>query len=243
MREGVAMDASKLADLDPFGIFDAESARLDRFFSTLPEDAWARPSRCEGWSVRDVLAHLAGEETYNHACLDGDLEGFFALLQSVGVGGFGDFGDFNEWCVRQRAGIPVQQVLGEWRTASAETYRRMHDLGRDGTLQTSAGPYPAGLQMFHYASEYATHADDIGAPVDPGEEHGRTSWRARFGCFALSEHFSPAEAAQTGHGYRVQVADVIAEVSAHDFVEATVGRLPEDHPLDKRLRDGLRCLA
>jgi uncharacterized protein (TIGR03083 family) len=237
------MDSSKLADLDPFDIFDAEASKLDRFFSALDEDGWARPSRCAGWSVRDVLAHLAGEETYNHACLDGDLEGFFALLQSVGVGGVGDFGDFNEWCVRQRAETPVDQVLKEWRAASAETHRRMHDLGRDATLQTSVGPYPVGLQMFHYASEYATHADDVGVPVEPGEEVGRTAWRARFGRFVLSEHFSTAEVEETGYGYRVQVEDVVAELSAHDFVEATVGRLPEDHPLDRRLRDNLRCLT
>ncbi len=238
------MDASKLTDLDPFDIFDAEAARLDGYFSSLGEDGWLRPSRCAGWSVRDVLAHLAGEETYNHACLDGDLEGFFGLLERLEVGGVGgDFGDFNEWCVRQRAHIPVEQVLKEWRTASAETFRRMHDLGRDGMLQTSVGPYPAGLQMFHYASEYATHADDIGAPVDPAEEPGRTSWRARFGSFALSEHFSPAAAEETDQGYRVQVEDMTGEVSARDFVEATVGRLPEDHPLDKRLRDALRCLT
>jgi uncharacterized protein (TIGR03083 family) len=62
-----------LSELDPFDIFDTEASRLDRFFAGLGDEEWNRPSRCQGWSVRDVLAHLAGEELYNHACLDGDL--------------------------------------------------------------------------------------------------------------------------------------------------------------------------
>ena len=57
----------------------------------------------------------------------------------------------------------------------------MTALGRDAPLITAAGPYPAGLQAFHYSSEFATHADDVGAPVAPGEEPGRTAWRVSFG--------------------------------------------------------------
>src|SRR5690606_16896163 len=76
-----------LADLDPFAIFDAEAARLDAFFSGLDADGWGRPSRCRGWSVRDVLAHLAGEELYNHACLDDALEELFARPERAGVTG------------------------------------------------------------------------------------------------------------------------------------------------------------
>ncbi|MFC7643784.1 maleylpyruvate isomerase family mycothiol-dependent enzyme [Streptosporangium lutulentum] len=156
-----------LADLDPFDVFDAEAARLDRHFSRLDEEAWSSPSRCEGWSVRDVLGHLAGEELYNHACLDDDLEGFFATLEREGVGG--GFSGFNEWCVRSRRDVPVREVLEEWRRANGETRERMRALGREAELRTSAGPYPVGLQAFHYDSEYATHADDVGAPVSEDE--------------------------------------------------------------------------
>jgi hypothetical protein len=34
-----------------------------------------------------------------------------------------------------------------------------------------------------------------------------------------------------------------ARLTPEEFVEATVGRLPGDHPLDARLREALRCLA
>src|SRR5690349_24146523 len=116
------MGEDLLKQWNPFDIFDTEAARLDGFFSGLAEGdtEWQRPSRCAGWSVRDVLAHLSGEEMYNHACLNDDLAGFFALLKREGVGDDG-FGRFNEWCVQARSGLPVDEVLAEWRAASSQT--------------------------------------------------------------------------------------------------------------------------
>jgi uncharacterized protein (TIGR03083 family) len=165
----VALSMTELPGYDPFVIFDAEAARLDGFFGSLEGGAWLRPSRCAGWSIRDVLAHLAGEEAYNHACLNGDLGGFFAWLRREGVAEEG-FGEFNDWCVRTRQQVPVGEVLAEWRAANAQTRQRMRLLGRAGTLQTAAGPYPAGLQALHYSSELATHADDVGVPAGPAEK-------------------------------------------------------------------------
>lgn len=234
------MDQSQLPDLDPFDIFDAEAARLDRYFASLDSAAWLRPSRCAGWSVRDVLAHLAGEELYNHACLDGDVQGLFARLSAEGVQGLAGF---NEWCVQQRRDLPVTEVVDEWRTANGETRRRMRERGRDGELETAVGPYPVGLQTFHYASELATHADDVAAPAEAGEEPGRTRWRARVGRFVLDEQGSPAQVTTADAGYLVRVGEEAAELSERDFVEATVDRLPPDHPLHPALRDALRCLA
>lgn len=232
----------ELAGLDPFDIFDTEAARLDRFFSSLDEDGWNRPSRCDGWTVRDVLAHLAGEELYNHACLDGDIDGFYELLDHEGVGG--GFDGFNEWCVRKRRGLPVEQVLDEWRTKNGETRRRMRALGRDGTLHTSAGPYPAGLQTFHYDSEYATHADDVRAPVSPHEAAERLGWRVRVGMFVLEEQDAPIKVELACGRVEVRLDDdLTADLPPGEFVDATVGRLPAGHPLDARLRSPLRCLA
>ncbi|WP_067172902.1 maleylpyruvate isomerase N-terminal domain-containing protein [Microtetraspora niveoalba] len=230
-----------LRDLDPFDIFDTEAARLDRFFSSLDDEGWHRPSRCAGWSVRDVLGHLAGEELYNHACLDGDLDRLFAALEREGVGG--GYNGFNEWCVRRRRDLPVGDVLAEWRDKNAETRERMRALGRDATLTTSAGPYPVGLQTFHYDSEYATHGDDVGAPVSEKEAGARTLWRVRVGLFVLGEQGSGARAERSGDHVDVRVGDRSARVPYAEFVEATVGRLPDGHPLDPEIAAALRCLA
>ncbi|MBP2704564.1 maleylpyruvate isomerase family mycothiol-dependent enzyme [Microbispora sp. RL4-1S] len=232
----------QLASLDPFDILDAEAARLDRHFSSLDGDAWNRQSRCAGWTVRDVLAHLAGEELYNHACLDRDVDGFYEMLEHEGVRG--GYEEFNEWCVRRRRRLPVEQVLDEWRGKNAQTRSRMRELGRDGSLATAVGPYPAGLQAFHYSSEFATHADDVGVPVTDDEASGRLGWRTRVGLFALDERGSQAtvEPADNG-GLRVWVDGRSTVLSPQDFVDATVGRLPAGHPIDPRVSGALRCLA
>ncbi|MFF5213040.1 maleylpyruvate isomerase family mycothiol-dependent enzyme [Streptosporangium sp. NPDC000396] len=230
-----------LADLNPFDIFDAEAARLDRYFSGLGDDGWDRPSRCEGWSVRDVLGHLAGEELYNHACLNGDVEGFSEMLRREGVGG--GFNGFNEWCVRRRRDVPLEEVLQEWRRANGETRERMRALGRDALLQTLAGPYPVGLQTFHYDSEYATHADDVGVPVSDHEIDEREWWRAAVGAFVLGEQGSKVQVELTADGVWLYADGVSAQLPPSEFVEATVGRLPDSVPLDPGLRAALRCLA
>ena len=63
-----------------------------------------------------VLAHLAGAELYNHACLNADLDGFRGMVRAAGIAG--GYREFNEWCVRQRRGLPAAEVLAEWREAS-----------------------------------------------------------------------------------------------------------------------------
>lgn len=56
------IDDSDLVGLDPYELMDVEAQRLDRYLGTLDDEEWNRPTRCEGWSVRDVLAHLAASE-------------------------------------------------------------------------------------------------------------------------------------------------------------------------------------
>lgn len=235
-----APGAAHVAGLDPFDLVDREAARLDRHFAGLDAAGWERPSRCEGWSVRDVLGHLAGEELYNQACLDDSIAEFSAMLRREGVEGFGEF---NEWCVRVRRNVPVADVLAEWREVNGDTRRRMRACGFDGVIATSVGPYPAGLQAFHYASEFATHADDVAAPVAPDEQEGRDRWRAGVARFVLVEQDSPVLVTPAEQGYHVTIDGAGARLSAADFVAASVGRLPADHPVDPRLRDALRCLA
>ncbi|KAB2345146.1 maleylpyruvate isomerase family mycothiol-dependent enzyme [Actinomadura rudentiformis] len=234
------MASETLRDLNPFDILDTEYARLDVYFTVLDESDWAKPSRCDGWTVRDVLAHLAGEELYNHACLDDDLEGLFALLDEKGVK---DLSSFNDWTVDERRDLPVAEVLAEWRTKSGETRRRMRELGADATMATMVGQYPVGLQAFHLASEFATHADDVGVPVTPEEEPARTAWRGRLGVFVLGEQEAEVQVKQIPGGYRVTLDDKFADLSAVDFVDATTRRLPPDYPLDPDLCRALVCLA
>ena len=230
----------EVPDLDPFDCYDGEARRLDEHFAGLTDADWNAPSRCAGWSVRDVLAHLAGEELYNHACLDDDLAGLNQLLADAGVDGLDGF---NQWSVDVRRDEPVAAVLSEWRTANSRTRAEMRARGADAVLPTLSGPYPVGLQALHYAAELATHADDVGYRTPPREEPDRTAWRARFGAYVLAEQDKPVTVREADGRWHVESDGVTAQLSPAEFVEATADRLPADHPLDPALRTALACLA
>lgn len=231
-------DYPMLDGLDAFALLDAESERVAAFFESRPD--WSRPTRCEGWTVRDMLGHLAGVEVYHTACLDDD---FASLMAKGGEHGVTDMDSFNDWLIRERADKSADEVLAEWRASNRSVRDRMRERGADGTMASSVGPYPCGLMAFHVASEYATHADDMGIDITDDEAADRLAWRVGVSLFALAEKQSPVEVTQTEDGLRVRGDGQEATISEADLVEAVTGRLPDDHPLDPALQTALRALA
>jgi uncharacterized protein (TIGR03083 family) len=51
----------------------AELAALASALAPLDEESWSRPSLCEGWSVRNVVAHLTMAARYDEAQFRGEL--------------------------------------------------------------------------------------------------------------------------------------------------------------------------
>jgi uncharacterized protein (TIGR03083 family) len=234
------IDDSELRDLDPFSLFDAEARRLDGFFVSLHEADWARPTRCEGWRRRELLAHLAASEDYNHATLDGTVP---QLIEQATAAGAEGLDAFNAWGVQRLAGSTVDEVLALWRSANGETRQRFRALGWDGTLQTFVGPYPAGLQAFHLAHELALHADDMAVPVADGERRLRGTWQARFARFTLREYGREVEVETDGSRNRIRGAGHEVELDDEGLVDACSARLPADHPMPQSLRNLLRVFA
>ena len=216
------VDDKDLEGLDPYELMGAEAGRIERFFTGLSDAQWQEASRCEGWSVRDVLAHLRATEDYNRACLDGTVQTF---LGEMGAKGATDLATANELGIRELDGEATAGLLQSWREEAA---RNRDDFrARDGgDVDSSVGAYPARWQAFHLAFELATHADDVGVPVDPEEAASRNRWQARFGRFALKESKPDVEIeAHDGHT-RVRTADVDADLPDEQFVQALAARLP-----------------
>jgi len=228
----------ELAGLDPFDLLDGEVARLAAFFSDLPAEGWARASRCAGWTVRDVLGHLAAAEEYHVACLDGTVA---ELLRRYGQRGVTDVDGFNALGIADRADRAPEDLLREWTTASAESRRRFRERG-DGTVDTSVGPYPCRWQAFHVASELATHADDVGVPGTDQEHDERRRWRARFSRFALAE--AKPELAVDVVGERTEVSDGMTAVDLDDdeLIEAVAARLDDTSRLGPSARKMLSTM-
>lgn len=235
------VDTSDVADIDPFELLDTEAERVAQFFSSRAEEGWTKPTRCEGWRVRELLSHVDGVELYHLACLNDDIQGLFA--SAAAEGGVTDVDSFNDWIVRQRADRTVDDVMATWKKANAEVRQRMRERGRDGSMSSSVGPYPVGLMAFHIASEYATHADDMDVSIEESERDARLAWREKVSLFALKESEKPVDVERHADGYRVTSGEHSTTLSRADFVEAVTARLPKDHAISPELREALRALA
>jgi uncharacterized protein (TIGR03083 family) len=226
------MDDQDLRGLDPYDLMVTESDRLYRHLSGLPDAAWDEPSRCEGWSVRDVLAHLASTEDYKRACLDGSVQQFIDGLTARGAT---DLATMNDIGIREFDGKSPGEVLEIWRDASTKNHAgfRVRD---GGDVDTSVGNYPARWQAFHLAFELATHADDVYVPQTAAEAPKRNAWQAQFGRFALKEA-KPDITVGGGDGRtHVKAEGVDVEIDDDEFVQAIAARLPDDSRLDQRTR-------
>jgi uncharacterized protein (TIGR03083 family) len=221
-------DDKDLAGLDPYDLMASEGARLDQFFSRADASEWKKPSRCEGWSVRDVLAHLTAGEDYNQACLDGTVQQFLA---DMGAKGAVDLASANEIGIREFDDRSPDEILEAWRKRSAQT-REAFRVRDGGDVDSSVGAYPARWQAFHLAFELATHADDVHVPVVANDAAARNAWQARFGRFAIKE-LKPDLTIEAGDGRtHVKGEGVDIELPDEQFVQAVAARLPDDSGID-----------
>lgn len=233
---------SYLDDLNPFDLLDQEALRCLAFYESLSDDdpAWARGTRCAGWNVRDMLSHFDGVEVYHLACLNDTIP---AVFEEAGKDGVNDVHSFNDWIIRKRADLDARTVLDSWRVANAEVRERFRALGPDGTMSTMVGPYPSGLQAFHVASEYATHADDIDILISAEERAARLNWRVDVSRFGLEETGREITVDSVGGEHTITWEGDTVTLSDFDFVEAVCGRLPADYPIDPAFRQTLIGLA
>jgi uncharacterized protein (TIGR03083 family) len=230
-----AVAADELSELDPFVLMADEARRIDAFASTLDDTGWRSPTGCDGWDRHDLLAHLAGSEQYNHACID---DAIGELMTELSAAGVSDVSSFNQWTVAARRGAPHDRVLDEWRAGAARTLTEFE--ARDGDeIPTMVGPYPARWQAFHLAAELATHADDLGVPVAEAERSGRLAWRARATRFFLAESRPELEVTSTGGGTLVRVGDLKATLDERTLVAAANGRPVDPERLAPSVREAM----
>lgn len=88
--------------LDRAGALKAERDICVEFLTTLTDEDWAAPSRCEGWAVRDVVAHMGAAS-----------KGFFTPWV-VGLMFSNDVEKHNDRDTRKRASWSNEKVLAEY---------------------------------------------------------------------------------------------------------------------------------
>ena len=93
-------------NLDRVAAVRAERDAIVSFCHQLSDDDWAQPSRCEGWTVKDVVAHMGAAA-----------HGFFTPWV-VGLIVNGDVEKHNDRDAEKRAGWEPKKVLKEYETWS-----------------------------------------------------------------------------------------------------------------------------
>jgi uncharacterized protein (TIGR03084 family) len=96
-----------------------QHAELDDVLERLDDAGWARPTRCEGWVVADVVLHLAQTDELALASVEGRFDSGLALL----AGGLSTATDVDAGAaamVERDRGRPNHEVLERWRAAAAD---------------------------------------------------------------------------------------------------------------------------
>jgi uncharacterized protein (TIGR03083 family) len=225
-----------LPETDPFSTLDDEIAMLNAFLNSLSSTDWEESTRCEGWTVRDMVAHFDSDEAYNEACLDNTLE---ALTT-----GFSSIDEFNQRHIQDRAHLSTDEVLRQWRTRQARVRKRWKALDLNTKITTIVGPYPLRAQIWHIISEYATHADDMGVKVPPEAQQARLMWRFQLSAFAVQEKKNPPRLERRGDRIIVTLKQHNLSLSVEDFIAAVSARLtiPQNQE-DRQIIKALRALA
>jgi len=225
-----------LPEADPFAALDDEISRLNAFLTSLSPADWEASTRCEGWTIRDMVAHFDSDEAYNEACLDNTLEALAA--------GFTSIDEFNQVQIQNRAHLSAGEVLEQWLTRHAKVRKKWAALDPGSKITTIVGPYPLRAQIWHIASEYATHADDMGVKVAPEAQQKRLAWRFQLSAFAVQEKKDPPALERSGDRMIITLKQHRLSLSLEDFVAAVSARLDLPKNLeDRQLIKALRALA
>ncbi|MCW2893081.1 MAG: hypothetical protein QOH87_3728 [Trebonia sp.] len=145
------------------GVFDdleAEQDRLDEVLAALGPDEWGRPSAAAGWSVSDVVLHLAQTEELVVASAKGDPAPF-----ARDPGRDGSVDEFAARRVEDERSASLDAGYQRWRTARHAALDALRGCPPGTRLPWATSPLsPATLATTRLAEHWA-HALDITGPL------------------------------------------------------------------------------
>lgn len=160
---------------------DEQQAELDGLLASLDDGAWATPSRCPGWSVADVVLHLAQTSELAAAGADTSFVERFAQFmpsdaRTVDEGA--------EQAVVAERGARGAQLFERWRAAATAQRNLLAVSDPARRLPWVIGELPARTLATTRLSEMWIHAGDIAdalgvtlVPTDRLWHIARLAWR------------------------------------------------------------------
>jgi uncharacterized protein (TIGR03084 family) len=163
-----------------------QQAELSGLVAGIDEDRWQRPSRCEGWTVADVVLHVAQSNELAIASVEGRFPEF-VTEQARAWGGDGDGGTVDDVAavmVERERGGPGSAVLERWERGAATLCRLFEEHDLHARVQWVAGELSARTLATTRLAETWIHTGDVAAafdvapaPTDRLRPIARLAWR------------------------------------------------------------------
>lgn len=143
---------------DVFEALDQEYEAIDKMLSGLDEAAWRSDSLCSGWSVSDVVLHLAQSE---EAVLSstGAAPSFTPSPQATTMDDL-----VEEWVTSER-GLPPDKILARWQDASRAALKALREADPSELFAWATNPLKPRTLATTRLSEHWIHANDIAQPL------------------------------------------------------------------------------
>lgn len=183
------------------GALAAQHAELAGLVDGLDEAAWARPSPCPGWSVSDVVLHMAQTDEMALASLDGRMTEWLASVAS-GWAPAGNVDDGAGALVAGQRGAPGADVFARWQAATDRLRERLAGYDPHQRVEWVAGRLSAMTLATTRLAECWIHTTDVAGglgvdlpPTDRLRHIARLAWRTLPYAFARAGREAPGPVA------------------------------------------------
>ena len=162
---------------------EEQHSELATLLEPLDDAGWQLPTRCEGWTVADVVLHLAQTDELALASAQGQ----FAERLDVLAGGLDRLGNVDDGAaaiVSLERGLPNVELFERWRTgagalrdalAMSDPHRRVRWVTGQLSTQTLATTRLA--ECWIHTGDVAEALDVVQEPTDRLEHIARLAWR------------------------------------------------------------------
>jgi uncharacterized protein (TIGR03084 family) len=160
----------------------AQQDELDGILREATDADWDTPTRCPGWTVSDVVLHLAQTDEFALASVEGRIAE--PVANWTGTDGAATVDDRAGALVAQQRGAPPQEVLERWRAGASSVRHAFDTADPSARLTWVTGQLAARTLATTRLAETWIHTGDVaealGVARSPGrqlEQIVRLAWR------------------------------------------------------------------
>jgi uncharacterized protein (TIGR03084 family) len=142
-------------------VFDdlaAEYEQLDAVLAALTPQMWTQPSAAAGWTIADVVLHLAQSDELVGASVAGDRSPFARQDDTP-------LDELMDRVVAAQRGAPAGEVFERWRSARRSALEALRGCPPTARLAWAAAPLSARTLATTRLAEHWAHALDIAGPL------------------------------------------------------------------------------